>query len=249
MIVSCSKDEPEEETPTENVTITYVYIGETALTASGENTGIAIDETIEIRFNTAVNTVSAEANINLFDADNNPLALTFSYFNNNQLINIDHQDLEENATYTLSISSGLKGANEEPFNGQSYTFSTLITPLALENVQIDEVAYNPLTRITNINRKPVISLQFDSPVSKNDISIYSSYSSNGASLASTLNQVDERTISVEISQELEGFSKNVFSISSDIENRIGRPFDGLELNFYAQAILLRNFHRLPTKNY
>ena len=235
MIVSCSKDDSEGEKPTENLAITYAYIGETALASSGENTNVAIDEPIEIRFNAAVNTISAEANINLFDADNNPLALTFSYFNNNQLINIDHQDLEENATYTLSISSGLKGANEEPFNGQSYTFSTLTSPLVLESVQIDEVSYNPLSRILDINRKPVIRLQFNSAVSKDDISLYSSYSSNGASVASTFNQVDEQSISVEISQEMEGFSKTVFAISSDIGNRINRPFDGLELNFYTQA--------------
>ncbi|WP_372651574.1 glucoamylase family protein [Draconibacterium sp.] len=234
-IVSCSKDDSEVEKQGEDLAISYAYIGETALTASGENKNVAIDETIEIRFNTAVNTVSAEASINLFDAANNSLALTFSYFNNNQLVKIDHQALDENATYTLTISSGLEGANKEPFKGQSYTFSTLTTPFVLESVQIDDVAYNPLSRILNINRKPVIRLQFNSAVSKNDISLYSSYSSNGASVASTFNQVDEKTISVEISQEMEGFSKNVFAISSDIENRIDRSFDGLELNFYTQA--------------
>ncbi|WP_303924573.1 glucoamylase family protein [Draconibacterium sediminis] len=234
-IVSCSKDDSEVEKPGENLAITYAYIGETALTASGQNTNIAIDETIEIRFNAAVNMVSAEASINLFDAANNPLALTFSYFNNNQLVKIDHQDLDENVTYTLTISSGLKGANEEPFKGQTYTFSTLTSPLVLESVQIDDVAYNPLSRILNINRKPLIRLQFNSAVSKDDISPYSSYSSNGASVASTFNQLDEQTISVEISQEMEGFSKTVFAISSNIENRIGKPFDGLELNFYTQA--------------
>ncbi|WP_246241726.1 glucoamylase family protein [Draconibacterium mangrovi] len=234
-IVSCSKDDSEVEKPGEDLAISYAYIGETALTASGENKNVAIDETIEIRFNTAVNTMYAEASINLFVAANNPLALTFSYFNNNQLVKIDHQDLDENATYTLTISSGLKGANEEPFKGQSYTFSTLTSSLVLESVQIDDVAYNPLSRILNINRKPVIRLQFNSAVSKDDISLYSSYSSNGTSVASTFNQVDEKTISVEISQEMEGFSKTVFAISSDIENRIGKPFEGLELNFYTQA--------------
>ncbi len=234
MIVSCSDNEPEEE-PTEELSITYAYISETALTASGENKNVPINETIEIRFNTAVNTVSAGESINLVDADNNPLALTFSYFNNNQLVKIEHQYLDENATYTLTISSDLKGANEETFKGQSYEFSTLTTPLVLESVMIDEVGYNPLSRIININRKPVIRLQFNSAVSKNDISIYSSYSSNGASVASTLNQVDEKTIFVEIMQELEGFSKSVFSISSNIENRIGRSFEGLDLNFYTQA--------------
>ncbi|QIA09913.1 hypothetical protein G0Q07_04880 [Draconibacterium halophilum] len=234
-IVSCSKVDSEAEKPGEDLAITYAYIGETALTASGQNTNITIDETIEIRFNAAVNMVSAEASINLFDAANNPLALTFSYFNNNQLVKIDHQDLDENATYTLTISSGLKGANEEPFKGQTYTFSTLTSPLVLESVQIDEVTYNPLSRILDINRKPVIRLQFNSAVSKDDISLYSSYSSNGTSVASTFNQLDEQTISVEISQEMEGFSKTVFAISSNIENRIDRPFEGLELNFYTQA--------------
>nr|WP_321487136.1 glucoamylase family protein [uncultured Draconibacterium sp.] len=235
VIVSCSKDDPAEEKPTEDLAITYAYIGETALTANGTNSNVAIDEMIEIRFNTAANTVSAEASINLFDADNNPLRLTFSYFNNNQLVKIDHQDLDENTTYTLTISSDLEGANKEPFTGQTYTFSTLTTPLVLESVQIDEVAYNTLSRNIDINRQPVIRLKFNSAISKDDLSFYSSYSSNGASVTSTFNQVDEQTISVEISQKLEGFSKTVFAISSEIENRIGKPFNGLELNFYTQA--------------
>ena len=247
VIVSCSEDDPAEEKPTEDLAITYAYIGETALTANGTNSNVAIDEMIEIRFNTAANTVSAEASINLFDADNNPLRLTFSYFNNNQLVKIDHQDLDENTTYTLTISSDLEGANKEPFTGQTYTFSTLTTPLVLESVQIDEVAYNTLSRNIDINRQPVIRLKFNSAISKDDLSFYSSYSSNGASVTSTFNQVDEQTISVEISQKLEGFSKTVFAISSEIENRIGKPFNGLELNFYTQADTTPKFPQISDK--
>ena len=42
-------------------------------------------------------------------------------------------------------------------------------------------------------------------------------------------------MSVTPEQTLNGFSKFEFSISSEIETQIGKPFEGLDLNFYTQV--------------
>lgn len=47
-------------------------------------------------------------------------------------------------------------------------------------------------------------------------------------------QIDEKTISLSPNQTLEDYRKYRFTISSGIESQIGRPFDGLDLNFYTQ---------------
>ena len=44
----------------------------------------------------------------------------------------------------------------------------------------------------------------------------------------------KKAISFSTNQPLEGFKQFRFSISPGIENRIGRPFDGLDLDFYTE---------------
>ena len=89
------------------------------------------------------------------------------------MVKLSHADFDENATYTLILSSNLKGINNETFSEQTYTFSTLTIPLVLETILIDGNEVNPQARIKDISRNPVVKLQFNTPVSGNDISQYS----------------------------------------------------------------------------
>lgn len=232
---SCSDDGETPDPEPGEVSVTYVYIGESSLAQNSNNENIVIDEAIEIRFDRPVDISSAQENITLKDANNQNVELSFEYFNQNQLVKLSHSVFTENTTYTLTISSGLQGANNEAFNGQTYTFSTLTLPLVLETILIDHNEVNPLARIIDINRNPVIQLQFNTPVSETDISQYATFRSNGAAVPYTLNQLDETSLSVTPDQTLEGFGRFEFIIASQIENRIGKPFDGLSLNFYTQV--------------
>jgi len=243
-LFSCNKqDNP--ESPQGELNITYVYIGDTELQTSGTNTDIVLDELIEVRFDYAVNTASAEQNIVLLDADDQQLETEFSFFSQNKLVKIDHAEFDENTTYKLRITSNLKGENDEKFSGAEYTFKTLIPPLVLEAVYVDGVQVNPAIRILNTNREPQIELYFNSSVSANDLKNASSFKSNGTTINYTLNQVDEKTLTCIVNQKLDGFAKNTFSISSSIENQIGKPFEGLDMVFYTQADTTPKFAEIP----
>lgn len=244
-LLSCSKenDQPREETAG-NIGVTYVYIGELALDVTGNNPNVITNKPIEIRFDKSVNTASVEENIKVFDSENNTVELSFSYFNSNQLVKVGHEQFDENSTYKLIISGSLKGANDESFEVQEYWFTTIALPLILETVLIDEVEYNPLEQIKDISRNPTIELRFNIPVLKNDILVYSSYTNRAMSVAHTINQVDEKTISVQVTQTLGGYNKFTFSISSEIENRIGQPFDGLQLNYYTELDTTLKFPKI-----
>lgn len=232
-VSSCKKD---NSAPVEDgkLTITYIYIGGSTLTTTGSNENIPIDKLIEIRFDKPVNTTSAETNITLLDAGSNEINLTFTYFDENKLIKIDHPLLDENAVYLLVISSGLSGENKETFEGLSLSFTTLTSPLTLESVDIDGTLVNPQSRIKDISREPVINLHFNIPLLTNDVNDYSSFQQNGSAIAYTLTQVDEKTISLSPNLKLDGYKKYEFIIPSTIETRIGRPFEGLDLSFYTQ---------------
>lgn len=234
LFFSCSKDDSGSDPVPGKLGITYVYIGEYVLDETGTDENITLDEPIEIRFDKPVNTTLASENIRLLDSGNQEIELTLSFFSQNQLIKMAHPTFDENSIYTLRISSGLKGENNETFDARSYSFKTLIPPLVLESVMIGDSQVNPLSRIKEVSRNPQITLNFNSVISKDDLSLYASFATGGSNVAYTLTQVDEKTIKVTANQSLNGFSKYSFMVSSNIENRIGKPFDGLDLKFYTE---------------
>ncbi|WP_340110707.1 glucoamylase family protein [Maribellus mangrovi] len=245
LMLSCSKDSNDSEPSPEELNVSYVYIGESELKPTGITEDIELNEPVEIRFDGAVNTVSAKANIAILNAANQEIDIDFSFFSENKLVKIDHPDLDENTTYKLRISNGLKGENDETFGGAEYAFTTLTPPLVLEAVFIDGEEVNTATRILNTARKPQIELHFNSAVVASDIFNSSTLKSNGASVSFNINQIDDKKVSCVVLETLEGFAKSQFTISSTIENHIGKPFDGLDLNFYTEADTSLKFPMIP----
>lgn len=235
LMLSCGKDNNDPEPSPEELNVSYVYIGESELTPTGINEDIVLNEPVEIRFDLAVNTVSAESNISIINDTNEEMDIDFSFFSGNKLVKIDHSELNESKTYKLRISNGLKGENDETFKGVEYAFTTLTPPLVLEAVFIDGEEVNPTTRILNTARKPQIELHFNSAIGASDVFNSSTLKSNGASVSFNINQIDDKKVSCVVLETLEGFAKSQFTISSTIENHIGKPFDGLDLNFFTEA--------------
>ncbi|WP_462319574.1 glucoamylase family protein [Marinilabilia sp.] len=234
LLQACKDDDPGSEEQPEMLAVSYVYIGEKSLSVTGQNTGIPIDEPIEIRFNHPVNLNSAENNITLLNASNQEVDLTFSSFDQNKLLKISHPPLAESSPYTLTISASLEGENSETFDEQVYNFTTFTPPLVLQSIEINDTEINTSRRIKDIDRHPRIDFYFNSSITADDLSDYSSFSNNGTSLGYSLSQVNDNTISLSVNQILEDYKKFQFTISSDIENRINKPFEGLNLEFYTQ---------------
>ncbi|MBS2097564.1 glucoamylase family protein [Carboxylicivirga linearis] len=226
------KDSSGPESPKDKLAINYVYIGDTELSSSTTTENLPIDEAIDIRFNKPVDIASAEESISLWDENNQEVIVTYSYFNSNQLIKLNHNELNQNHTYQLIISDGLIGAEQEEFEEVTYTFTTLTSPLVLETILVNGSEVNPSSRIMDVDRTTTMELHFDSPVSVDDINDYSTFKSNGSSVGYTLTQSSENVISFEVNNELEGYTKYSFNILSTLENRIDRPFEGLNLDFY-----------------
>ncbi len=231
---SCSKDDSGSEPVPEKLGITYVYIGESALVENGNNENISLAEPIEIKFDKSVNTASVNENIRLLNAASQEIELTKSFFSQNQLVKLAHPAFDENSTYTLQILSGLKGEKNETLDARTYSFKTLTVPLALESVLIGNNPVNLLTRIKEVSREPEITLNFNTPISKDDLAPYVSFRTAGSVVAYSLTQIDENTISVTVTQALDGFAKHTLSISANIEDRIGKPFEGMNMNFYTE---------------
>lgn len=231
---SCEKDNSDTDVTPEELSISYVYVGQTALTLNGDNKNIATTEMVEIKFDKAIDINSAKENIQLLDNKNQLVRVSFSFFNNNTLAKIASVGLEENTTYTLIISGNLIGENGETFKEKVYTFTTLTQPLILKSIEIDGVEINPNQRIQNTSREPNINLYFNSQVRVEDLMAYSTFMIKSIPVNYNLEQVNDSTVLFSTNQVLEACKNHQFSISSSIENQIGKSFDGLELSFYTE---------------
>ncbi|WP_010424673.1 glucoamylase family protein [Anaerophaga thermohalophila] len=230
---SC-KDDSDSEVETEKLSVSYVYMGDKELSTAGDNIDVSVDEPVQIRFNKPVKLLSAQENITLENSAGQLVELTFLPFDQNKLFKIAHPVLAESSTYTLTISGSLEGEGNETFDEQIYVFSTLTNPLVLESISIDDEQVNPAQRIMDVSRNPQIDFHFNIPVGTDDLGDYSSLSTNGIQVAYTLSQVDDKTISLSADQTLEDYKRYRIRISSNLEQRTGRPFDGLDMTFFTQ---------------
>jgi hypothetical protein len=242
---SCKDDEPESEDKPENLTVTYVRVGEQILSSSGDNQDVLTDEPVEIRFSHSVDPVEAEKNIELSGAAGQMVDLTFSSVNEDKLFSISHPVLDENSSYTLSVSGSLKGVNNESFEEQVYNFTTFTTPLILETIKINDEEINPAQRIKDVNRNLKVDFYFNGAISSDDLSGYTSLRNNGFPVEYSLSQIDDHIIALSPDQTLNDYQKFRLTVSSDIENRIGRPFEGLDLEFYTQLDSTPKFPQIP----
>jgi hypothetical protein len=238
--VSCKK-EADSKVETEKLFVSYVYIGDKELSTAGDNIDMSVDEPVQIRFDKPAKLQSVEENITLKNSAGQLVELTFSPFDQNKLFKIDHPVLAENSTYTLTISGSLEGEGHETFDEQIYVFSTLTNPLVLESIMIDDEEINTAQRIMDVSQNPRIDFYFNIPVETDDFGDYLSLSTNGLQVAYTLSQSDDKTISLSPGQTLEDYKKYRIRISSNIEQRIGRPFDGLDMSFYTQLDSIPKF--------
>ncbi len=234
ILYACKDDKQDGDIEPDKLNVTYVYIGDAELKIIGENNNVSIDELIEIRFDKPINTTTANSTIKLLDSENREIEINLTFFDQNKLLKIGHPVLNENALYTLNISDDLKGEQKETIEKQIYTFTTTTLPLVLESIWIDGKQTNPLVTQIDVDRSPTIKFGFNTPLAQSDLKDYLTFSSKGATLNYSLSQEDEKTISFSVTQELQDYQKFRLTITSQIQNQIGKPFDGLELNFFTE---------------
>lgn len=244
-LVACTEDQPETETGTDELKLTYVFIGARAITSTDSNLDVAVDKPIEIRFESPVSPGSAETHISLVDINNKDVELDLSFQDNNQLLTLSAGVLIENTTYTLKISNLLIGAGNEAFEGLELMFTTLTIPLVLEKILIDGTLINPKNRVMDIGFSPEIELYFNRPVTAEQITGHSGLDQMGTAVSHSWAQLDASTLKATANVELSGYKKYRLRVADDFSDEIGRPFDGLDLSFYTRLDSTSKFPEIP----
>jgi hypothetical protein len=226
--IGCEKDDPNYG----SLQLTSTKVGTQYLTVQGPNTGIQVDESILIAFSNSLDTNTVRNSILLTDDENNAILFEIDYLDNYKTIALTHgQNLSFLTDYTLQITSTLKGAGKETFEGVAYTFTTLGGTLEMTGITLNGLDFSTPARMSDVDRENIrIEITFSEEL---DASTYQSFIglSGGVSLSYSLS-ADNKKVSVTNNHELAGFTRYFITISSNLTSKEGYTFNGFSNSFY-----------------
>ncbi len=233
LLVSCNGDKEDDNPQPGDLEIVYVFIGDNSLLETGSSNSIPLDEPIEVRFEQSLDISLVEEAVSL-KGGIAEVELSFELKNDDKLLVITPSELEETTAYTLTISGDLKGRKGEIFAGLIISFNTLTLPLEITNVLIDDNSVHTQARIVDIGFSPQVKVEFSLPVNSEDIDNYFSFKQGATNVDYTFSQLNETTIQFQVSGKLKDYTLHKVSISSNLATFLGRPFEGLNLDFYTK---------------
>lgn len=233
LVFSACNDKDDQTPDPGQIEIVYVFIGDTDILTASPGVVDELDEPIKIKFSDPVNAALATESITLLN-EGVVDEVSIEFNQTNELLTITPNEFLEATNYTIKISDELKGEEGETFEGVEISFETFIAPLAIENITIDNETVNSNARIIDISLQPQLELSFNRSIDNNQIAGHTSLKVGSSTIPHTLSQNDEKTLLILPQQELEGYRKFSLIIDATLSNDIGRPFAGLDLDFYTK---------------
>lgn len=232
LAASCNDDGTKPEP--EMLQLVSVNVGSQNLSLTQPNANVPIDKPVVAWFGQALDTATVRANIKLFDAQGNAVAVAYSYLDDFRAVSMLPQTvLGENAQYRLAVAAGLKGKKKEAFAGINVSFGTLLLPLTLKSVAIDANTYYGTVRMQNVSLRPEITLRFSHQVSSAEALQHVKLSSAKGVQALTLLQAGaDGVVTLRPSSDLQGLVKHTLVIDNGLTSVAGNGFNGFEGGFY-----------------
>ena len=149
ILVSCKPDDTEINYG--NLQLSKVSMGDKNLLLHERTTDVETTKELFLTFSNPIDTNTLEGAIQLFDHENKPVELHFSYAENQSLIFAKPgQELQYKEIYQLSINKTLQGVNKERFAGTTLEFETENGVLRIENISLNNTNFSEPNHMKNI---------------------------------------------------------------------------------------------------
>ena len=213
--------------------LTSIHVGAEALSLSQPNNRLPLDAPIVIRFNKPISTQSAQSSVLLSNEGGVNVDGSITYLDQNRTLSFLPQEvLSEETTYILTIRDALMGAESEGFLGIQVSFTTSGMPLEITQIKIDNQVINFNQRIQDIRVDPLIELTFSEDVSAQTFSNHTTVELGSLTFDYSLTQLDDRKITLQITEDLYDLRKHRLRIDADLAQDIDKDFEGYTLEFF-----------------
>ncbi len=222
-----------------------VKSGSITLATDAPNLNIPADTDISIEFSSALDTTTTRKAITLISKSGDRASCEFTYSDDLMVVTLNPDaNLDYAATYDLTIGAGIKGASGETFPGFVYTMTVAQGKLILTAIYLNGVSFKTTKPLININLENVrLIAEFSEPLSPADYQSFFTLS-GGASLNPVLS-ADNKTVTFDNADPLNGYTRYFFNISSNLKSRDGYSFDGFTNSFYTALDSTDKFPRIP----
>ncbi|MFA5417703.1 MAG: Ig-like domain-containing protein, partial [Bacteroidales bacterium] len=228
-IIGCKKDPPVNTNPLQLIS---AKAGSNLFSVYDTARNIAANSDIIITFSAAIDTNSVPDHLTVNDSENNVVALDFNYSLDQTVVVVHpNQPFSDFAFYTLKIGDGIKGKLNETFAGASFVFITEPGKLAIEEITLNQDNFNPPAELKNVRLDTVrIVVRFSQELDPSNYAAY--FQMDGYSPVSTHLSADRKTVTTLNANALNGWTKYLFSVSSDLKAANGNTFNGFSNSFY-----------------
>lgn len=192
---------------------------------------ISPEVTISISFSAAVDTAIAKSAIQLTEAEDNPVDLSFSFHESETVIHCSPiQPLDYKTEYILTLGADLKSEDGAEFPGLSYQIITENGTIRLEQAMVNDLVLSQSTKQINIPYNSAsVSLQFSEAL---DAASYQNYIQviPSTPLNYSLSN-DGKTVEVIPQNPLDYYSTYTVIVSSGLTAAAGFEFSGYSAAF------------------
>ncbi len=230
--VGCNKDKPDEGNDPGIIQILKVKNGTVNLSALEKTSGLDVNQSFLITFNSSLDTNTVKMNVAIRTDDNSLVNCQYSYEDDLRTIVLSPlADLDFSSDYSLAISANIKGKNKETFSGITYLFATRTGILKVETITLNGASFKPPVTLKDIALKnSTIVIDFSQAL--NPLTFQAAFSLSGSPTLNYSLSNENRRVTITIQSELSGYSRYSFLISSGLVSANGLAFEGFSNAFY-----------------
>lgn len=229
-LAACKKDSTQPGNNGNILQLATVKVGTTYLSLQGNNNNLPIDKGIVIQFSNSLDTSTVKKSI-LLKKDASIVNCNIAYLDQNSTVSLTPaQTLENMTTYTLQITSALKGQKGETFSGIDYTFTTINGKMTIDSITLNGKVFSQSAYLQGISPKG-ISIRINFSQALNPTNYQSFITLSGSNLSFSLSD-DKKKLTISNSSTLNYLQRYYFTISSNLTASNGFVFDGFTSSFF-----------------
>ncbi len=229
---ACKKDTQEVG----SLKISSCAANDKVLSNSSQTADVAVDADFVLKFTAAVDSNTVKNNILIKDKDNVIVPdIYFRFADGYKTVTIKtFKDLNLKQQYTLYVLKTLTGSKGETFTETSFVFTTVSGSFILNSISLENQNFMTPLHVYNVHVEgSVLKLEFSDPVDTTNIK--SKFTVEGNAVYNVALSNSDRSIQLECTQKLQGYTKYSFTISTTLKSKVGTKYEGFS-NWFSTAL-------------
>lgn len=223
----------EKETDATALILDKVEIGDIQINLSGAvSENLPVDRPITLAFSAPIDPSTTANSILLFE-NNQVVDVTMSFNSGNKNIVIFPVGiLKMNTEYTISISEGLKGANNSTFSGKEIRFKTNAGELQVLSLTFENSEQTQTGRTVNVPLDFSITIDFSVPVNQQSLISATKITGPSVSILKFTFTENDKKVKIEPTSPMLDLSKYALEISNLLKGKEGQGFAAIKKEFF-----------------